>query len=309
MSHFKPLVSVIIPTYNNSDFIVDTINSVLVQDYNNIEIIIINDGSTDDTHKVLLPYMSDIVYVEQKNKGPSVARNNGIKRAKGDFIAFIDSDDMWMSDKLNRQVEVFHLNPNAAIVYSKVAEYKDDYPNNIRVRPINIESGKIFEKILLSSIIPLSSVMIKKVIFDDIGLFDEDLMTAEDTNLWLRVSMVYTIVGIDEVLVKKRKHSRNISDMHDSIPVGTLDNLNKIVNIYPELRPGKYKPMKNAYLLRGTQLIRDYFYYGNYRQCRINSIKLLRKGIVNFDILLYYTISLLPSSIINFIIKFKRLIN
>ena len=112
----EPLVSVIIPTYNSSQYIKEAIDSVLAQTYKNFEIIVIDDGSTDNTKEVLAPYLSVIKYIYKNNGGPASARNRGIKEANGEFVAFLDADDVWKPDRLARGVDILDQRPEVGLI-------------------------------------------------------------------------------------------------------------------------------------------------------------------------------------------------
>src|SRR5262245_25838031 len=122
----SPLVSVIIPSYNSARFVSQAVRSVLEQTYSPLEIIVVNDGSTDDTVSVLDAYKGDIQIVHQANGGVSKARNRGIREAKGKFIAFLDADDQWLPSKIQKQIDCLRANPSAALVHSDIYFFSDD---------------------------------------------------------------------------------------------------------------------------------------------------------------------------------------
>src|SRR5258706_9894136 len=122
----KPLVSVIIPTFNNAPYLVESLNSVLNQSFRNFEVLVIDDGSTDNTAEVLQPYSASIRYIRQNNGGPSSARNRGLKEALGQFIAFQDSDDIWLADKLLFQMECFNQHPEVGVVFTGSKRFDAD---------------------------------------------------------------------------------------------------------------------------------------------------------------------------------------
>ena len=199
----KPLVSVIIPTYNRGWILTEAIDSVLAQDYEDFELIVVDDGSTDNTPEILDAYGQDIMVLRQANKGVSAARNRGIAEAGGQLVAFLDSDDFWLPRKLSRQVDFFKLNPDAVINQTEEIWIR----NGARVNPKDRHrkpSGMIFERSLGLCLISPSAVMIKKPLFDAVGVFDENLPACEDYDLWLRVSCRYPVHLIDTPLIIKR---------------------------------------------------------------------------------------------------------
>jgi len=198
-----PLVSVIIPTYNRGWIIKKAIDSVLFQDFNDFELIVVDDGSTDNTQNILNSYQKDIRVLQQNNRGVSAARNQGLSAASGRFLAFLDSDDLWLPKKLSRQVGFFSLNPDAMICQTEEILMR----NNVRINPKKRHkkpSGMIFEQSLSLCLVSPSAVMIKRALFDEVGLFDETLPACEDYDLWLRISCLYPVHLIDTPLIIKR---------------------------------------------------------------------------------------------------------
>ncbi len=194
-------ISAIIPTFNRANFILKAINSVQVQTYKVDEIIIVDDGSTDDT-KIILNNFKNIKVIRTKNKGVSHARNIGIKEAKNEWIAFLDSDDEWQKDKIEKQID-FHLqNPKILFSHSEekwIRRGKEiNYPTSLK-KP----SGECFLQNISTCKIAASSVVIHKSIFEDVGYFDEELKVCEDFDMWLRVSLKYKIGLLKEKLITK----------------------------------------------------------------------------------------------------------
>ncbi len=199
----KPLVSVIIPTYNRGWVVTEAIDSVLAQDFKDLELIVIDDGSTDDTQKILEDYGRDITVLHQANCGVSAARNRGIAAAAGRLIAFLDSDDLWLAGKLSRQVAFFEAHPEALISQTEEIWVR----NGVRVNPGKRHRkfpGMIFERSLALCLVSPSAVMIKKNLLETIGGFDESLPACEDYDLWLRISCRHPVYLIDTPLIVKR---------------------------------------------------------------------------------------------------------
>ena len=199
----KPQVSVIIPTYNRGWILREAVDSVLAQDYTDFELIVVDDGSTDDTREILDSYGQDLFVFQQPNKGVSAARNRGLAESRAQLVAFLDSDDLWLPQKLTRQVEFFTINPDALICQTEETWVR----NGVRVNPKRRHhkfSGMIFKPSLALCLVSPSAVMIRKILFDTVGLFDESLPACEDYDLWLRVSCRYPVFLIDEPLIIKR---------------------------------------------------------------------------------------------------------
>jgi glycosyltransferase involved in cell wall biosynthesis len=199
----KPLVSVIIPTYNRDWIVQEAIDSVLDQDFTDYELIVVDDGSDDNTPTLLAAYGSAITVLDQSNRGVSAARNHGIAAASGQLIAFLDSDDLWMPRKLSTQVEFFKGHPDVVISQTQERWIR----NGVRVNPGQRHhkfSGLIFEHSLALCLVSPSAVMLKKSLLDDVGVFDEQLPACEDYDLWLRISCRYPVHLIDAPLIIKR---------------------------------------------------------------------------------------------------------
>jgi glycosyltransferase involved in cell wall biosynthesis len=206
-----PTVSVIIPTYNRAWILREAIDSVLSQEFTDYELIVVDDGSTDDTRAILDSYGQDIIVLPQANQGVSAARNRGIAESRAQLVAFLDSDDLWLQHKLSRQVAFFEFNPDALICQTEETWIR----NGVRVNPKKRHqklSGMIFEPSLDLCLVSPSAVMIRKTLFDAVGTFDESLPACEDYDLWLRVSCRYPVRLIDESLtIKHGGHADQLS--------------------------------------------------------------------------------------------------
>ena len=215
-----PKVSVVIPTYNREKYLPDAINSVLNQTYKDFEIIIVDDGSRDNTKEVVESFMKKyphipIRYFYQENKGPAAARNRGIKEAKGEYIAFLDSDDVWLPAKLEKEVQVLDKDKHCGLVYTDAYEFdrRGIIKNSkLATNDRSKMSGMIFENLILGCFIFTSTVMVRKWILEEVKGFNTEFVPAEDWELWLRIARVYKIVFVDEVLVGYRKEGSRISD-------------------------------------------------------------------------------------------------
>ncbi|MCP2520499.1 glycosyltransferase [Candidatus Aminicenantes bacterium AC-708-M15] len=198
-----PEVSVIIPTYNRASFLKEAIESVLNQEYSDFELIIIDDGSTDNTKEIIKQYEGKLKYYYQSHKGVSPARNAGLKLARGDFIAFLDSDDLWKKEKLKIQVEFMKSHPEIMVCYTEEIWIR----KGVRVNPKKKHkkySGWIFDKVVPICLLSLSSALFRKKLFEEVGVFDENLPACEDYDLGLRIACKYPIHLIKEPLIIKR---------------------------------------------------------------------------------------------------------
>lgn len=210
---YAEIVSVVLPTYNRCRLVCRAIDSVLDQSYRAYELIVVDDGSTDATADRLASYGDRITVIKQANRGVSAARNAGIQAASGEFIALLDSDDVWLPQKLERQLAFFKANPKAVICQTEEIWIR----NGVRVNPGKRHKkhrGMIFEKTLPLCLVSPSAVMIRKSLFDEAGLFDESLPACEDYDLWLRISWRYPVHLIDTpMIIKHGGHADQLSRM------------------------------------------------------------------------------------------------
>jgi hypothetical protein len=207
----QPLVSVIIPTYDRKELVQQAIDSVLTQIYSHREVIVVDDGSTDGTGKTLAARYGDrIRYVWQENQGESVARNHGIELARGEYIALLDSDDLWLPEKLARQVAVLDANTDADMVFcqawiiNKQGQRIGESPHGAGLRDSDLALEQLcFENKISGS---CSTAVVRRSVFDQIGGFDTRIRFAEDWDLWLRMARHCRPMIIQEPLACIRQH-------------------------------------------------------------------------------------------------------
>lgn len=254
----KPLVSAVIPTFNRGWSICRAVESVLYQDYPHIETIVVDDGSNDDTAEKLLPYTDRIQVIKQENQGVSAARNTGIKRAGGDLIAFLDSDDLWKSDKISTQTAFFVEHPTALICQTEEIWIR----NGRRVNPAKKHkkpSGMIFEPSLHLCLVSPSAVMMKRSLFTDKGGFDESLPACEDYELWLRIGVDTPVHLIDYAgTVKHGGHDDQLSQDH-SLDRYRIDAIEKLLDsqvLSTQQRREAVKVMKQKCRIYGNGCIK-----------------------------------------------------
>jgi glycosyltransferase involved in cell wall biosynthesis len=208
------LVSVVIPVYNGEDYIKETLESIFEQTYKTIEVIIVDDGSTDDSEKVIAEYDDRVTYIKQSNAGPAAARNNGVRHATGEYVAFLDADDIWMPEKLSRQISIMQDNDagfshTGSLVFDEQKEF--DY--RPKSQPEVMSAQEAFDTLFFSNFITTSTVVVNRIVLSEAGFFDEDpgLFAVEDYDLWLRVVQRTNVSCIDEPLLKYRFHADGIS--------------------------------------------------------------------------------------------------
>ena len=199
----KPQISVIIPTFNRGWILKEAVDSVLSQHCTDFELIVVDDGSTDNTLALLQTYKGSLNVLRQENRGVSAARNLGIENSCGQYIAFLDSDDLWLPEKLSFQLEFFVLHREALICQTEEMWIR----NGVRVNPGKKHkkiSGHIFEQSLALCLVSPSAVMMDRRLFEETGMFDENLPACEDYDLWLRTTLKYPVFLLDKPLVIKR---------------------------------------------------------------------------------------------------------
>jgi glycosyltransferase involved in cell wall biosynthesis len=224
---YEPLVSVILPTHNCRDYICEAIDSVLKQSYKNIEIVVIDDGSTDDTKRLLEQYGARVTYYYQEQQGVSAARNFGLKQARGSLVALQDADDRWLPNKLEAQVRALQRFPDCKLVFSDYATFDQSgvilpsacscFPHfqfwldQHRIQGTSMAHGQLYWELMLGNCIGTCSVLALKDALNECNGFDGSFKTCEDLDLWLQVSTRYPVLYIDKVLAEYRVNPSGLS--------------------------------------------------------------------------------------------------
>ena len=221
-------ISVVIPTFNRINLVARAIDSVLKQSLNPYEIIVVDDGSDDGTSEMIQNKYKSIKLIQQQNNGVSAARNNGIKHAKGDWIALLDSDDEWTEKKLENQVDRLIKTPEYDFCHTNEIWIRNGVRVNQRKKHKKY-GGYIFGKCLDICRISPSSVLFRKNILDQVGWFDNQLPVCEDYDLWLRITSEYRILFIDDpLIIKYGGHDDQLSHGVEGIEffrIKSLENL------------------------------------------------------------------------------------
>lgn len=244
------LVSIIMPCYNCEQTIEKTLKSIYEQNFTDFYLYCVNDGSTDKTAEILEHYVKskpNMVVHHKLNAGQTAAKNDGLKLAQGQYVAFIDSDDLWDSKKLMRQVEYLEQNKQVGLCYTNgfYIDQNDKQQELIGISPQL--TGQCLEKIILGNAIVASSVMIRKSILDEVGLFDERLTACENWELWIRFAAKSELAAIDQPLVYYRRHANNMSHNLDKMRKNRLIVISINNQSYRQELKNHKKTIKKAY--------------------------------------------------------------
>ena len=262
------LVSVILPAHNAALFVAEAIESVLAQTYENLEFLVVDDGSDDGTENIVSGYKT-VHYIRQQNSGAGSARNRGIRAAKGDFISFIDADDLWLPQNIELQVDYLRRSEYA---WCYCDSYFSWFDSGKIIGKLSSTQGVYQNDILLPYIsgkfsIPLPSTLIRREVFEDVGYFDESLKTMEHTDLWARIALKYPIGYIDQPLVQIRKRLDSLKRTTDPLVTGRnrRQMIEKLIAKAPDRLQGMEKGLLTiSFILEGKHLLR----YGRMSEAR-----------------------------------------
>ena len=302
------MISVIIPTYNSCKYLCEAIDSVLKQTCTDYEILVVDDGSTDDTKAVLASMFPAVAYYRVDHKGVSHARNFGISKARGDLIAFLDADDRWLPEKLEKQAAQFGLDETVGLVFTENYFFHEQeiskFTANKRSRLMH---GNIVRNIFLKSYVVTSTVMVRKSVFDRVGLFEEELSVAEDDNMWMRIGMKYSIVLLDEKLVQYRTTLGSLGSDFNALIIGGNKQIEILKTRYSDLydRLGPVAIRKKHADLYFSEAYRD-FNQGNYTAARTRFIDSYISYPFRLKSLFYLLSTYLSSQAIEMIRGMKR---
>jgi glycosyltransferase involved in cell wall biosynthesis len=265
-----PTISIIIPTFNRAKLIERAIISLLTQTYQDFEIIVVDDGSTDNTRDVVFSFGNQIRYMRQDNRGPSSARNAGISASRGKFVAFLDSDDYFMKPNLEIKMSFLESNPQVGWVYSDW-QYVDEKGNDIDKGSLKFRysekvlNGNIFEELIKRrNFISPCTVVIKKSVLDDVGHFDPLIPSQEEYDLWLRTSIKYPVYYIDQVLVNVTLHPASLSKDFTKWAQGNSIIADKLKDLLPYDFKDRGKVLDKIIADKHTFLGRDFSQKGQF---------------------------------------------
>lgn len=242
-----PTVSVVIPAHNVAEFLGDAVSSVLAQEYSDLEIIVVDDGSTDGTADAI-PQSPSIQCVRRERGGPAAARNTGLCLARGEYIAFLDADDMWAPRSLRRRLRFLERNPRLGLVFGDVSFFDEhgvivrSHLSRLRAfRQIpSVESlpgchvflRSVAEESIAEPFIPIDTVLVRRTCIQEVGFFDESLWASEDTDLWHRISRTCPVGYIDDVLARCRRRPGSITSDREKLLERRLRATAKFLSYY-----------------------------------------------------------------------------
>jgi glycosyltransferase involved in cell wall biosynthesis len=305
----SPTVSVVIPTRDRAQYIGEAIESVLVQTYPDYEIVVVDDGSTDNTHEILTPYIKNrfLRYERQDPRGVSAARNRGVRIARGRFIAFLDSDDLFLPTKLEKQMALFAQDPELGFVHCNFSKF-DDRGSDLGVRDTSRHQGRIYPQILQewSVLMAMPCMLVRKDVFETVGGFDEQMNWAEDMDLWRRIAKNYRVGTVPEALVKVRVHSGSTTFGKVGAADGFKRYLDKAFTDGPALGSAF---RRRAYAKMYAKLAQNLLGEGGPAQMytvRDHSLKALANWPLQLSAVLSIFASLLPAGVRRSLVNFSR---
>lgn len=233
----SPLVSIITPVFNGESYLANAIESALSQSYSNFELLIINDGSTDNSHHIVKTYLNDkrVHYFDKTNGGVASARNHALRHAQGEYIGFLDQDDRWLPHKLALQVDYLERHREVALHYAKqqVVDARGvasnfDWPTGA--------SGYCLPEIFLRNKITILTTLVRKSVIEQVGFFNEALSGTDDYDMWLRVLLKHPIHFDPQIVAEYRLHDMNVSLDSFKMTIRDLETITTFLSEHPESR-------------------------------------------------------------------------
>lgn len=276
-----PEVSVVVPTYNSAQYIGEAVDSILAQGFKDCEVLVIDDGSTDETRAIMRGYGPLVRYVYKENGGVSTARNRGIAESRGRYVAFLDADDTWLPDKLERQLRALSENPGCRASYSAFTVCDRDL-SPIQVRPSKRQGSVLEDLLCYGNVVGTpSTVLLERSLFEAVGGFDAEMSQCADWDMWVRLASHTDFLYLDEPLAAYRQHDANMSlnaSLLERDSVRVLEKGFELPAITPSLRARRRAAFAHNYMvLAGT-----YFQarlYRDFVRCAARSLALdIRQG-------------------------------
>jgi glycosyltransferase involved in cell wall biosynthesis len=304
-----PKVSVIMPAYNAGRYIRESLDSIFAQTYKTYEVIVVDDGSTDETQSILKEYPGvRCLYIHRR--GPAAARNIGIRNSDGEFIAFLDSDDIWLPEKLAKQVKEMIDDPETGLLFTENSFFNQaGIISGYLDKRKRLMEGDIVQNIFWKSGIVTPTVMVRRKVFDQVGYFEEGLICSEDDNMWMRIANQTKVSLLDEQLVLVRVRDNSLSKTKGNIFSGVKAHLALLESKYPELREklGKLVEMKHAVLntAQGLMLLD----LNKRREARQEFLEAIRYRPMSASNYAYWCVTFLPVPLLDLLRKIKRAVN
>ena len=316
-----PKVSIIIPTYNTANYISEAVDSALAQTYPDSEIIVVDDGSTDGTRQLLESYGHRIRYIYQDNQGVSTARNKGVQEAQGEYMAFLDADDIWYPDKIMKEVSVAEQNLQVPLFFSDAESFnekgllkssnmpprdalyeKGSFRYQISKTRLNdgaVIQGDFYKDLLLGNFVTLSTAFIRKEYLEQAGGFNKGLSVNADYDLWLRISRTKPILCINHVTTRYRVRDDSMSGkenlrnlLYQSLDLDLLEKqLHDSQNPYQDL-------IKKRMLEYYKTIIWGYYHLQDFKKVRTFCLRSLKFDKFQMKLYLYLLGTFLPAGLI-----------
>lgn len=314
----KLKISAVIPTFNSAEYLSNAIKSILDQTNTVDEIIVVDDGSNDGTKNVVSQFGKRVIYIYQENSGPSAARNIGIHTAKNDWIAFLDADDQWVSDKIEKQIKMLSQNPDTVLFAGDMREV-DPHLNILTPSVLEkhnlrsyFHSKSVFTSfeatslLLNKNFIPTGTVLVRKDILRSLGGFNTAIRYGEDLELWLKISMLYSIACSPDIMMLRTKHDKNATLFTENMLkdlVHVMISINQWMNNSADV---KVKTNINYYISNAWENLGYYYFSNNLlkhaRQCYGESFSTNP----SFNVFIHYIASLMPAHLIKFFKSIKN---
>jgi len=290
-------VAVIIPCYNAAPYLARALDSVFAQTYRDYCVYVIDDGSSDDTAAILRSYAGHVISLQQKHSGQAAARNHGIRLSDSPYIAFLDADDEWLPEKLERQLKMLHKAPRAGMLYSDCFNQGDGrFARSYFAQIGTPTGGRVFEQFLRICGVYTPTVIVRRECLLDVGLFDETFPVGEDYNLWLRIAARWEVAVIPEVLAIRHVTPGSLSrtTSREQVASNVVTVFEKLLEACPNLTPHEQRALQLAIGLR-------YYSYGSYllaqgesRRARPQFFKSWRYGVHDWRTIAKLGMSFLP---------------
>jgi glycosyltransferase involved in cell wall biosynthesis len=302
-------VAVIIPCYNAASCLARALDSALAQTLRDSRIFVIDDGSTDQTDAVLRSYASRIVRASQPHAGQAAARNHGIRLSNSPYVAFLDADDEWLPEKLERQIEILKRDPQIGLVYSDCSTSGTGPDAGSHFARVGIQpSGRVFERFLDSCNVFTPTVIVRRECLEDVGVFNESLPVCEDFNLWLRIAAKWKVAVIPEVLAIRHRRAGSLSLTTGAVVSfdSSIASFMHVMQANPHLsqseRHALRKTIANRHYQYGAYLLKE----GERTPSRRQMLQAMRYGRFDWRVMIKFGLGLLPRGAFASLIKLRQ---